>query len=68
MSSLALAGALSDTNLLVSTLGRVRRPEGPAAPAVMGTWPTVAAPFPVQDNWLLAALAPTLQAPRGRDL
>lgn len=63
MSSLMLAGALGDTNLLVSMPGRARRPEGLAAPVAMGTWPMVVAPFPVEDNWLLAALPPTLQAP-----
>lgn len=62
--SLLLVGALSDTDLLVNTLGRVRRrPEGPADPTVMSAWPAVAASFPVQDNWLLAALIPTLQPP-----
>lgn len=44
--SLQLVRALSDAGLTVNMLGRVRRrPEGPAD--VMGTWPTVVAPFPV---------------------
>lgn len=56
---LLLVGAFSDTDLILNTLGRVRRrPEGPT---VMGAWPTVVARFPVQDNWLLAALLPILQ-------
>lgn len=62
--SLLFVGALSDTDLTVNMLGKVRRrPKGAADPTVMGTWQTVAAPLPVWDDWLLAALIPTLQPP-----
>lgn len=62
--SLLFVGALSDTDLTVNMLGKMRRrPEGAADPTVMGTWQTVAAPLPVWDDWLLAALIPTLQPP-----
>lgn len=69
MSPLVLAGALGDTDLLASTLERLRRrPEVLAALMAMGAWLTVGSPFPVQHNQLLAALVPTLQEPRSREL